>query len=39
MNEELDTAARQKKKAVRTAIILGVVVLGYYAMFVYSHLK
>lgn len=39
MNDKLDTSQRQKKKAVRTALILGAVVLGYYTLFIFSHLK
>lgn len=39
MNEDVNTAAQQKRKAVRTAIILGVAVLGYYVVFIFSHLK
>ncbi|MGR8947598.1 MAG: hypothetical protein ACU84Q_06085 [Gammaproteobacteria bacterium] len=38
-NNESDNAAKRRKKAVRTAAVLGALVIGYYIMFLLSHVK
>ena len=39
MAEELSATETRRRKAVRTAAILGAVVLGYYIFFLASHIQ
>ena len=39
MTNDTDSNAARRKKAVRTAAVLGAVVVGYYIVFLLSHVK